>query len=299
MKLAVVLQDDGEVPLVLARSHRGDGLELRSRDGRVLVEEARLLPIAMHAPDHCFINLEGECVHDCAFCTATRSTDGSAHGKPRSAHRWVELIVEAHRRSPFPGVAITSVDPADHEGLMRDYETIIRGVLEAIPGIVVGVEPPARTPEDILRLRRAGASELKVNIQTPDPVILASICPGWDLEHQYTLLEEGVRAFGRGRVTSNIIVGLGESDDDVLGAIERLSSMGVVPTVRVLRSSDLNRGALERALGHPLEKVTPERHVRLARALADALGRHDLDARAFRTMCHSCMGCDLEPGVDV
>jgi hypothetical protein len=299
VKLAAIMQDDGEVPLVLARSGHGADLELRSRDGRVLIARARLLPIAMHAPDHCFINIEGECIHDCAFCTATRAEGGSAHGRPRSADRWVELIVEAHKRRPFPGVAITSVDPVDHEGLMRDYESIIRGVLEAIPGIVVGVEPPARTPEDILRLRRAGATELKINIQTPDGAILARVCPGWDLEHQYHLLEVGVRAFGRGHVTSNIIVGLGESDTDVLRAIDRMVSMGVVPTVRVLRSSDLNRDALERALGHPLVTVPPERHIRLAIALSDALTVHGLDARGFRTMCHSCMGCDLEPGVDI
>jgi len=296
LKLAVAR--DRDAPLQLAR--RPDGvLEVHRRDGTVALSGVRLLPIAMHAPDHCFINLEGDCVHECAFCTATRPGAGEGRGAPRSPQRWVELITAAHRRRPFDGVAITSVDTADHEVLMRDYETIIRGVASALPGVVVGVEPPVRSVEDIERLHLAGATELKVNVQTPDAGILARVCPGWDLERQHALLREGVRVFGRGRVTSNVIVGLGESDADVLRALELLAAMGVVPTLRVLRVSDLNRDALERALGRPLEPVEPARHVRLARALAEALARHGLSARAFRTMCHSCMGCDLEPGVDI
>jgi len=297
-RLKLAVSPDEDAPLALTRREDG-ALEVRWRDGTVALHGVRLLPIAMHAPDHCFISLEGDCVYECAFCTATRPGEGGGRGEPRSPQRWVELIVASHRRRPFAGVAITSVDTADHEALMRDYETIIRGVLGAIPGIAVGVEPPVRSVGDIERLSRAGATELKVNIQTPDVGILARVCPGWDLERQYALLREGVRVFGRGRVTSNVIIGMGESDADVLRAIELLVAMGVVPTLRVLRISDLNRGVLESALGHPLEPVAPARHVRLARALGEALARHGLSARAFQTMCHSCMGCDLEPGVDI
>jgi len=297
-RLKLAVSRDGDAPLRLAK--RPDGaLEVLRRDGTVALAVVRLLPIAMHAPDHCFINLEGDCVYDCAFCTATRPGSGEGRGAPRSPQRWVELIVASHRRRPFDGVAITSVDTADHEALMRNYEAVISGVVGALPGVVLGVEPPARSAEDIERLHRAGATELKINIQTPDVDILARVCPGWDLERQCALLREGVRVFGRGRVTSNVIIGLGEADADVMRALDRLAAAGVVPTLRVLRVSDLNRGKLESALGRPLEPVAPARHVRLARALGEALAHHGLSARAFRTMCHSCMGCDLEPGVDI
>ena len=299
VKLAALREDDGEVPLRLGRAATGGDLELRRRDGSLLLGGVRMLPIAMHAPDHCFINLEGDCIFNCAFCTATRTGEGKGGAMPRTPGRWVELIVESHRRRPFQGVAITSVSPADHERLMEDYETVIRGVLASIPGVTVGVEPPVESVADIARLKAAGASELKVNIQSPDPAILARVCPGWDLGRQYAFLEEGVRVFGRGNVTSNVVVGLGESDADVLAAFERLATIGVVPTLRVVKVSSLNRGALERALGQPVRPVPQERHLRLAAALGTALERHGLSARGFKTMCHSCMGCDLEPGVDL
>ena len=144
-----------------------------------------------------------------------------------------------------------------------------------------------------------GATEIKINVQSPDPEILARICPGWDLERQYELLGEAVAVFGRGRVTTNIIIGLGETDEDVALALDRLASMGVVPSVRVLRVNAGNASDLERALGHAVEGVDVERHIRLAHLLAQTLERYGLDAGEFRSMCHRCGCCDLEPGQDV
>lgn len=296
IKLAVAPEDDASAPLSLAASPEGV-LELRWADGGLAVSGVRLLPIVMHAPDHAFINLAGECVYECAFCN-THKMRGSGRKAVEPA-RWVELVVEAHARRPFDALAITGVASPDHDGMMRDYELVIRGVIERLPGIAVGVEPYVEGPEDIRRLRDAGASEIKINVQSPDPDILARICPGWDLERQYRLLGEAVEVFGRGAVTTNVIVGLGETDADVEGALERLAAAGVVPSVRAVRVNGGNREDLERALGRPVQGVDVDRHLRLARMLREALGRHGLDAGSFRSMCHRCGCCDLEPGHDV
>jgi biotin synthase-related radical SAM superfamily protein len=217
----------------------------------------------------------------------------------RDPERWIELVTEAHSQQPFAALSITSVAAPDHEGLMRDYETIIEGVLERLPDLAVGVEPYVRGSEDISRLKRAGAHEIKINIQSPVQDILDRICPGWSLERQYELLEEAVRVFGPGKVTTNIIIGLGETDGDVEGALERLAAMGVVPSVRAVRLNDLNRPHLDGALGHQVLPVTPERHLALARILQRVLAAYGLSVESFDTMCHKCGCCDLEPGRDI
>jgi len=296
VKLAVAPEDDASAPLSLVKP-AGGGLELRWADGSLAVAGVRLLPIVMHAPDHAFINLAGECVYECAFCN-THRMNGSGR-KVVAPARWVELVVEAHGKRPFDALAITGVASPDHDGMMRDYELIIRGVLERLPGISVGVEPYVEGPEDIRRLHEAGASEIKINVQSPDPEILARICPGWEMERQYWLLERAVEVFGRGAVTTNVIVGLGETDTDVEAALERLASMGVVASVRVVRVNAGNRDDLELALGRPVPGVDVDRHLRLAALLGEVLRRHGLDAGSFRSMCHRCGCCDLEPGYDV
>ena len=295
VKLSLAADGD-EAPVRLVGSPGGD-LELRGASGEVLLEGVGLVPVVMHAPGQAFINIDGECVHSCAFCT-THLLDERRRNR-RTAERWVELIVAAHNRSPFPAVAVTSVAAPDHEGLLREYEAVIRGVLTQLPDVVVGVEPPVRSNEDIHRLRAAGATEMKINIQSPEADLLERVCPGWDLARQYDLLEEAVGVFGRGRVTTNVLIGLGESDGSVEDAIERLSSTGVVPTLRVVRVNDGNLGPLTRALGHAPEPVGTERHLRLAAVLGGALQRNGLSRDGLRTMCHGCGCCDREPGWDL
>jgi len=296
IKLAVATETEVGVPIVMVRTDDG-GLELRRVDGTLLVSDVRLLPIVMHAPGQAFINLDGDCMHACAFCT-THLMDPRRKNL-RGPERWIELIVESHGRHSFDALSITSVAAKDHEVMMEDYEEIIKGVLRLIPAIKVGVEPYVEGIEDIQRLKDAGAWEIKINIQSPVPEILERICPGWSLERQYGLLEVAVGVFGRGRVTTNIIVGLGESDDDVARCLERLTIMGVVPSVRAVRLNHLNTPRLQQALGHPVEKVDPERHLGLARMLHESLDRNGLSAGSMDTMCHACGCCDLEPGQDV
>ena len=296
MKLSVAREGDDDVPLALVANLEG-GLDLRRPDGTLMVGDVRLLPIVMHAPGQAFINLDGECVHHCAFCT-THMVD-LERKKLLEPQRWVQLVLESYKKTPFDAMAITSVASADHDAMMASYEDIIVGVLREVPEIKVGVEPYVTGPEDISRLKAAGADEIKINIQSPVQEILERICPGWSLEVTFSLLEEAVRIFGRGKVTTNIIVGLGETDDDVGQALKRLASMGVIPSIRAIRLNSLNVPNLERALGHPPEGVGPERHLRLATMLHQALDLEGLDAGGLETMCHKCGCCDLEPGQDV
>jgi biotin synthase-related radical SAM superfamily protein len=296
IKLGVAPEGDVTASLALVVAEDGD-LEIRKADGTLAVSGVWMLPIVMHAPDQAFINLSGECIYECAFCNTHRMEPGKR--KQVSPERWVELVTAAYEKQPFHALAITSVAPPDHEGMMRAYETVISGVLAKIPDLAVGVEPYVQDPEDIRRLHQAGATEIKINVQTPDPAILERICPGWEAERQYAMLEVAVAVFGRGRVTSNVILGLGETDDDVASTLDRLAAMGVVPTVRAVRINVGNKEHLERALGQTVVPVEVDRHVRMAHVLRDTLARHDLDAGDLESMCHRCGCCDLEPGQDV
>jgi biotin synthase-related radical SAM superfamily protein len=114
-----------------------------------------------------------------------------------------------------------------------------------------------------------------------------------------TLLPEAVQIFGRGKVCSNIIIGLGECDENVLAGIGTLAKMGVVATVRKLAIDPSNRKRLKKALGRVPQHVLPERLLSLAQNQKGILQEYDLDTRGFRTMCHNCACCDIEPFVDV
>jgi biotin synthase-related radical SAM superfamily protein len=112
------------------------------------------------------------------------------------------------------------------------------------------------------------------------------------------MLQDAVEVFGRGKVASNIIYGMGETDDDLLDTVERMASMGVAAGLRMLSLNDTNRPYMEAALGQ-LQAPSVKRMIRLAEAHKRILQRHRLDPRTFHTMCFACTCCDLVPFHDL
>jgi biotin synthase-related radical SAM superfamily protein len=175
---------------------------------------------------------------------------------------------------------------------------IVREVRKALPDVPIGVEPYVDDLHDVDRFKNAGADEIKLNVESWDGEVFRRVCGELDLEWILSTLERAVAVFGQGRVCSNIIYGLGETDDNVLDGVETLASMGVVATLRPLRVNELNEAALKEALGK-IPEIEPERMIRLAEAHKRILEKHGLDTRSFKTMCNACTCCDIVPFRDV
>jgi biotin synthase-related radical SAM superfamily protein len=124
------------------------------------------------------------------------------------------------------------------------------------------VEPYTDEESDLLVMRRAGADELKLNVQCASKRIFERVCPGLDWQGLWKNLRAGVRLFGRGKVCSNVIIGLGETDREVLATVERLARLGVAANLRPLRTGPLNEKALEKAIGRPPVPPPPARLAR-------------------------------------
>ena len=60
------------------------------------------------------------------------------------------------------------------------------------------------------------------------------MCPGLDYDRLWRVLDRSVELFGRNRVFSNVIIGLGETDAEMEACINRLTSHGVIPVLRPL-----------------------------------------------------------------
>ena len=60
-------------------------------------------------------------------------------------------------------------------------------------------------------------------------------------------LQEAVGVFGKNRVFTNIIVGLGESDDLLRRSIDELTEMGVIPVLRAVFPHPLRAGEVSDA----------------------------------------------------
>lgn len=286
-----VSRDEGDFDLV----QTGDGFVIL-RGGRSFLPDVQLVPTLMHAPYQAFVNIDSSCIYGCLFCNSPRIPPHAT--KDLSDDRIVEMVAEASQREGFGAVAFTSGvvgSPAESVGRMAG---LVRRVKALLPDTPVGVEPYATRPDHVETLLDAGADEIKLNIQTYDQDIFEKVCPELDFQHIMHAINHACEVFPRNRVCSNIIFGMGESDENVLEGAAVLANMGCVATLRALRRDEQNLQHLEEALG-PLQTVTADRMLRLATDEKKVLERHGLTTRGFRTMCFACLSCDIVPFWDV
>jgi len=264
------------------------------KGGRVLARDVRPQNAGFHAPGQAFINLHDRCRYTCAFCTLPVSP-----GKGLSASRWTALIKGALSAKKVDAVALTTGVPVSPSGACRDLARIVRSIRRDFPNVPIGVEPYTVEERDIRLLKRAGATELKLNVQCATPGLMERVCPGLDRDGILWNLTAGVRLFGTGRVCSNLLIGLGETDREVLRTVRELAAIGVAANLRPLRLNALNRSRLKNALGKEPRPPDAARIYRLALAQKKLFSEHGLDPSSFRTMCHRCTACDIEPFCDV
>jgi biotin synthase-related radical SAM superfamily protein len=264
--------------------------------GKQFIDDLEIQPVLYHSPEQAFFNLGQECIYDCAFCTSPRLSKDVT--KDLDPDKVVELILEAERKGGMKAVAFTSAVVGSIQMTVDRMVYVVEKIRRALPDMPIGVEPYVESFEDIDRLKEAGADEIKINIESFDSRIIERVCPKLELERQLELLRYAVNVFGRGKVTSNIIIGLGETDRNVLEGVQALASIGVVPTIRVLKVNSTNQSALENALGE-LEPVTPERLLHLILEAKLILLTYGLSTNTYYTMCHECRCCDLVPFRDL
>lgn len=266
------------------------------RHGLPFLEDVEVRPTLAHAPEQAFYNLDTDCIYHCRFCTSPQLDKRITKGL--DPDKVVSLILRASERPDLKAVALTSAVVTDPQSTVDKLAYVIARVREKLPAIPIGVEPYIDSLGQVEQLKMAGADEIKLNIETYDRDIFLKVCGEQDFDWIMTVIEHAGKVFGRGKVTSNIIVGMGESDGNVLEGVEALARLGCVATLRPLRLNDLNRGPMTEALG-VLEPLSPERLLRLAEGHKAILKRHGLTSTTLHTMCHECKCCDLVPFRDL
>jgi biotin synthase-related radical SAM superfamily protein len=266
------------------------------RNGQPFIEDVEIRPTLAHAPEQAFFNLGQDCIYDCKFCSSRKLDERIT--KNLSPERVVQLILDASKRSDFKSVALTSAVVDSAEKTVERLLFVVREVRKALPDVPIGVEPYLSKLGDIEEFKAAGATEIKLNIETFDRERFAKVCGKLHYDLVLEALDHAVEVFGKGKVTTNLIVGLGESDENLLDGVLYFARRGIAATLRPLRITELNRTALTDALG-PLLPVTPERIIDLATRAKSIMAEQGVTTRTYRTMCHECGCCDIVPFRDI
>ncbi|MDX8153871.1 MSMEG_0568 family radical SAM protein [Patulibacter brassicae] len=171
----------------------------------------------------------------CRFCTIEESLRA---GSTAQVKRPADLAEVARAAVALDGVTQMVMTTGTSTGRDRGAKHLVRcveAVLAAVPGlpIQVQIEPPLDL-EWIDRLHAAGAAAVGIHVESMDEEVRRRWTPG-KAEVPIARYEEAwrraVAVFGPNRVSTYLLVGLGEDPDHLVAQAERLIAMGVYPFV--------------------------------------------------------------------
>jgi biotin synthase-related radical SAM superfamily protein len=258
-------------------AHRGNGTADLYFEGNLIT--GRLLEPGFHCPDQAFITVTGSCIFGCRYCSVPKIS-----GRRKSIEEIMEMVGSVRNR--IHAISITS-------GVLESIEEEEAYVLNVVKHLAffnlpmgVSIYPTEKTPD---RLKELGVAEVKFNLEAATPELFAKMCPGLDYDLLWQALDRAVQLFGKNRVFSNVIIGLGETDTEMETCIRKLTTHGVIPVLRPLNP-------VAELVGTP--RPTAERLNHIFTVHGKALEVAGLNARLAHTMCTNCTGCDLVPGRD-
>lgn len=239
----------------------------------------------IHCPEQAYITMSERCIYDCKFCPVPK-----LNGKVKSSEELLALVEEAFKLGKMKGISITSGVEVSPEKEVERAADLVRKLKKYNVPIGVSVYP---TKDSSRILKEAGASEIKYNVETMDRELYEKYCKKPPLDFTLVCLKDAVKIFGKNKVYTNFIAGLGETDETIEQNYEELAKMGVIPIIRAVGVHPLRFGELE------AERPTARRLLKLAKMSRSILDKYGLDARVAKTMCLPCTGCDLNPHIDL
>jgi biotin synthase-related radical SAM superfamily protein len=251
--------------------------------------EGNIEEVVAHCPDQVYITVSERCIYNCQFCSVPKSK-----GKIKTRSEILAIVEKARKDGRLKVIALTSGIATSPEDEIDRVADIVKALEPYQVPIGVAVHPAEHCSQ---KLRDAGVTEVKYSVETMDPEIFDRVCKGrkgHSLDFILEALHEAVQVFGRNHVSTNIIIGLGETDECVRQGVEYLAQMGVIPVLRPISITPLRKNELKAAV-----RPSPERLLKLTKITREILEKYGLSVTESRTMCLACTGCDLTPFHDL
>lgn len=262
-----------------------------TRNGKLFLDNVSIEPIVFHCPEQAFFSLLHGCIFDCVFCSSPHIPN-----KENLSDESIVRMIKNNERK-IKSIALTSGVVQSVEYTAERMTECVRKLRKEFPDKPIGVEPYVNSKVQIENLYEAGATEIKINCECATKELFDKACPGLDYDNIFDMLAHAVKIFGKGHVMSNVIIGLGETEEEFENIVEKLCSMGVAPNVRNIKISEFTKTRFEKTIG--LHRLEAETMLKRAEIQKKTMEKHSLDSNDYKTMCFECKCCDLVPFKDL
>jgi biotin synthase-related radical SAM superfamily protein len=180
----------------------------------------------------------GKCTANCGFCPQARTSQSKAELLSRvawpvfSTRTVIGALKEAVREEKIKRVCFQVLN---YPKAISDICALVLAVRRCV-SVAVSVSCQPLNIKNMLRLADAGVKRIGIALdaateQLFDKVKGASAGGSYKWQDELRLLHMAIGIFGEGNVSTHLIVGLGETEREVVLAIQKSVDMGVLPAL--------------------------------------------------------------------
>jgi radical SAM protein (TIGR04043 family) len=227
----------------------------------------------------------------CRFCSLPLSLQLGHTVLRKTPEQFLAVLQAAAQEGRASHLTLTIGSPNRADRGVRDYVEFLASLRQhtSVP-IHAQIEPP--TPLDQLKaLRDVGVDTVGIHIEVFEDNLRQRFCPGKSQHASFADYQNAwrraVELFGRGQVTTFVLLGLGENPTRLRVGFRTCTEIGVIPVPVPCRPNPGSQ--LEHFLPKYINHLrqTVEIYLDCARLLHEA----GLDPSAHRAGCLRCSGC--------
>ncbi len=201
----------------------------------------------------------GRCIFDCKFCTQAKTSDADQSLLSRIS--WPEFEEKdvftalKERQDRFKRVCLQVVHSEDHE----DFLGYVRKIKD-VCALPISVDLKADDIGTVRKTFEAGADVVGLPIDVANPKIYPEIKEGSFFLQMY-LIKQAAKEF-RNKISTHLMIGLGESEKDAVYVIKEMHKVGV--TTALFAFTPIKGTSLEKMKQPAIEHY---RRIQMARFL--------------------------------
>jgi radical SAM protein (TIGR04043 family) len=228
----------------------------------------------------------------CRFCTIEESLAAGDTIAYKSPEQIAEVAAAATRLDGIAQLVMTTGTTNGKDRGAAHLANCVRAVKQAVPALPIQVqcEPPADLGV-IADLKAAGATSIGIHVESMNDTVRQAWMPGKSrvpLDEYRTAWAEAVRVFGRNKVSSYLLIGLGDTADEIVSAARELIEMGVYPFVVPFRPLADSLAAKDGAAPPDAEMVAD-----ITERVATLLRQASMTGADQEAGCAACGACSL------
>lgn len=229
----------------------------------------------------------GQRATSCQFCAIGQSLAAKQTIAEKSPEQLAEVAEAAVRLDGVRHVVMTTGTPRSPDRGAGVLAAAARAIRERVS---IPIQAQCEPPADFVwfeRLREAGVDALGMHLEAVNEGVRQRVMPGKaevPVAYYLEAFERAVDVFGRGQVSTYLLVGLGDSAEELLAAAQQLIGLGVYPFV--VPFVPIAHTPLEH---HPAAE--PLFLERVLDGVAGLLARHGMSAADMKAGCGRCGAC--------